>query len=326
MGGVSRVLFRTDILFAQFYTAVALFCRSFRPKDVEFVKKKSSIGKADSDNQAFQLNVPIIQTDFAIRLLRIIILPLVVCLGATLPATAAAHAPLPSAPIVTRADVLRVQLAKSLETTVPADLLAVSQVPPGTEIGSNRVFSETYRWQVMGLGGVFLLQAIIISVLLLQRHRRRAAQFEALGQLTEIRTTRMGVLSTSIADELNQPLASILSNAEAAEMLLSASPPDTRQVKEILAEIQQADHRAADLIRQLRKLSARPAEAELQYFGVFSEVFDRSYTTEQQSTDHQLSIARTGVEAYGGRIWLENGAGGRTAFRFNSPLIKKHTL
>ena len=210
------------------------------------------------------------------RTLRTIILLLVVGLGATLPA--AAHAPIPSALIVTRT-----QLTKNLETTTPARL-ASTQVPPGTEIGSSQVFWETYRWQVAGLGGIFLLQAIIIWALLLQRHRRRAAQFEACGRRLEVirlsRATRAGASSASIADELNQPLASIMSNAEAAEILLAMSPPDTSQVKEILAEIRQADERAADLTQQLRKLLTQQTKAELQYFDVFSDVLDRSYTTE----------------------------------------------
>jgi len=240
MGGVSRAWFRRDLLLSRFYTTAVLFCT-----------------------------------------LRTIILLLVVGLGATLPA--AAHAPIPSALIVTRAAVLRTQLTKNLETTTPARL-ASTQVPPGTEIGSSQVFWETYRWQVTGLGGIFLLQAIIIWALLLQRHRRRAAQFEACGRRLEVirlsRAARVGASSASIADELNQPLASIMSNAEAAEILLAMSPPDTSQVKEILAEIRQADERAADLTQQLRKLLTQQTKAELQYFDVFSDVLDRSYTTE----------------------------------------------
>ncbi len=75
-----------------------------------------------------------------------------------------------------------------------------------------------------------------------------------------------GALSASVAHELNQPLATILSNAEAAEMLLAANPPDLTQVKEILADIRHADQRAADIIQHLRKLMKRGREIELQEF------------------------------------------------------------
>ena len=51
------------------------------------------------------------------------------------------------------------------------------------------------------------------------------------------RTAAAGALSASIAHELNQPLGVILSNAEAAEILLTSDPPDLAQVKEILGDI-----------------------------------------------------------------------------------------
>jgi signal transduction histidine kinase len=35
-----------------------------------------------------------------------------------------------------------------------------------------------------------------------------------------------------------------------------------------------------------------------------------------------LSIARTIVESYGGRIWAENRAGGGAVFRFTLPLVE----
>ena len=73
-------------------------------------------------------------------------------------------------------------------------------------------------------------------------------------------------MSASVAHELNQPLGAILSNAEAAEMLLEANPPDLGQVKEILGEIRQADQHAADIITHLRKLLKRGSDIDLQEF------------------------------------------------------------
>jgi C4-dicarboxylate-specific signal transduction histidine kinase len=64
----------------------------------------------------------------------------------------------------------------------------------------------------------------------------------------------MGQLSTALAHELNQPLGAILSNAEAAEMLLDASPPDLEQVREIVADIRKDDERAGEVIRRMRGL------------------------------------------------------------------------
>jgi PAS domain S-box-containing protein len=75
-----------------------------------------------------------------------------------------------------------------------------------------------------------------------------------------------GVLSTSFAHELNQPLGAILSNAEAAEVLLTANPLNVAQLKETIADIRRDDERAAEIIKQLGGLLKKGGEIELQEF------------------------------------------------------------
>ena len=59
-------------------------------------------------------------------------------------------------------------------------------------------------------------------------------------------------MSSSIAHELNQPLGSILTNAETAELILKSENPDLGEIKEILADIKRDDQRAGEVIRRLR--------------------------------------------------------------------------
>jgi PAS domain S-box-containing protein len=66
------------------------------------------------------------------------------------------------------------------------------------------------------------------------------------------RLTLVGELTASIAHEINQPLGAILSNADAAEMLLDLSPPSLDQVRAILSDIRRDDLRASEVIRRLR--------------------------------------------------------------------------
>ncbi|MBK1616954.1 hypothetical protein CKO42_00520 [Lamprobacter modestohalophilus] len=82
-------------------------------------------------------------------------------------------------------------------------------------------------------------------------HRQRAR----LEQVSKLET--LAELSASLAHELNQPLAMILTNAEAAQALLAQERPDLTEVREILADIVSADRRAADVIQHLRALVHR---------------------------------------------------------------------
>lgn len=78
------------------------------------------------------------------------------------------------------------------------------------------------------------------------QHRLELAHLSRLGML--------GELSGSIAHELNQPLMSILGNAQAAQLLLARGKVDEAQLRDILADIVADDRRAGEVIRQLRAM------------------------------------------------------------------------
>lgn len=71
------------------------------------------------------------------------------------------------------------------------------------------------------------------------------------------RVSLLGQLSASIAHQLNQPLASILGNAEAAQKMLERDPVDLAELREICADIVAQDHHAAQVIRRLGALFRR---------------------------------------------------------------------
>jgi two-component system, LuxR family, sensor kinase FixL len=122
------------------------------------------------------------------------------------------------------------------------------------------------------------------------------------------RVTTLSELSGSLAHELNQPLAIILTNAQAAQRLLARQPPDLAEAREILADIVSEDERAGEVIKRLRAL-LKPGETLLQPLSVSELVEDvlriaRSDLIARGITVH-TSIAEPLPQTVGDRIQLQ---------------------
>lgn len=155
-----------------------------------------------------------------------------------------------------------------------------SNLPEGSEIRFREPdFLEQYRWQTMAVAAAILIQAGLIMFLLHERHLRHRAEVESHKRMTELahvnRQATTGELSSSIAHELNQPLGSILTNAETAELILKSDQPDLGEIREILADIKRDDQRAGEVIRRLRNFLKRtPFETrDIDLNEVMGEVF-----------------------------------------------------
>jgi two-component system sensor kinase FixL len=85
-----------------------------------------------------------------------------------------------------------------------------------------------------------------------QRESEAQQQREQLTHLTRVAV--LGELSGALAHELNQPLAAILTNAQAARRFLKQETADLREVRDILDDIVSEDQRAGEVIRRLRAL------------------------------------------------------------------------
>ena len=272
---------------------------------------------------------------------------------------------------------------------------------------------DEHRGTVLAVAAVLVLQSALLVGLLIQRRDRIRAELEVGETRRELahaaRLAIAGELTASIAHEINQPLGAILSNADAAEMLLDSSPESLDEVRQILEDIRQDDLRASEVIRRLRALLSK-RELDLQPVDIhdviadvlritrseggrrgvvidtalaagnplvlgdkvhlqqvllnlllngmeamagtpdvkklmvrtqdkdgaveiavsdsgpgisadrLSQIFDPFFTTKKDGMGLGLSIARSLMEAHGGRIWADCNSGAGAIFRFTVPL------
>ncbi|HVJ38049.1 MAG TPA: ATP-binding protein [Stenotrophomonas sp.] len=85
-----------------------------------------------------------------------------------------------------------------------------------------------------------------------QAAREVAIERESMAHMS--RVSLIGEISGSLAHELNQPLAAILANAQAAQRMLRRNPAEIADVRDILEDIVENDRRAGQVISRLRGL------------------------------------------------------------------------
>jgi len=118
----------------------------------------------------------------------------------------------------------------------------------------------------------FLLRAVpvlegrpglVVSHIDITRHvlselELRDSQIEVHRQREEMahvqRTAALGELTGAFSHEINQPLAAIRTNAQAALRFLRQDKPDLEEIREILTDIAEDDRRASEVIERLRAM------------------------------------------------------------------------
>ena len=104
-----------------------------------------------------------------------------------------------------------------------------------------------------------LFSAVIVDITERKQAEEELKRIRRLeGEMLQAsRTEMIGGLTASLAHELNQPLAAIRSNAEAARLFLAAQQPDLEQVKAAIDDVIQDNARAAETIQNVRALFQR---------------------------------------------------------------------
>jgi signal transduction histidine kinase len=108
-----------------------------------------------------------------------------------------------------------------------------------------------------------------------ERKRAEEAYYEAQAELARVtRMSAMGALAASISHEVNQPLAAVVTNADACMMWLSSDPPNLEEARAAVDSIAQQGTRASEVVRHIRAMftKAAPERTPVQVNDLIREV------------------------------------------------------
>jgi len=108
-----------------------------------------------------------------------------------------------------------------------------------------------------------LVEFIGTTMDITERKRAEAALQEARAELERVtRVTTMGELAASIAHEVNQPLAGVVTSANAGLNWLANQPPNLLKTREAIERILRDGTRAGEVLTRIRALLKRTAPAK----------------------------------------------------------------
>jgi len=115
---------------------------------------------------------------------------------------------------------------------------------------------------------------------------------QAQAELAHVaRVTMMGELTASIAHEVNQPLAAVVTNANAASRWLAANPPNLDEAREAIERIARDGARASEVIRRIRTLikKSEPSRTSVD----LNELIEETVALTQPELKHKKVSLRT---------------------------------
>jgi PAS domain S-box-containing protein len=134
-----------------------------------------------------------------------------------------------------------------------------------------------------------------VTIDITERKEAQAALQRAQEELARVtRAISMGEVAASIAHEINQPLAAVVTNGEACLRFLAATAPNIERAKVILTSIISDGNRASEVIRRIRALFAK-ASPQKEIFDLNHLIRDTILLLEEDAQSHDVLI-RTNLE------------------------------
>ncbi|MGD0136863.1 MAG: ATP-binding protein [Bryobacteraceae bacterium] len=94
-----------------------------------------------------------------------------------------------------------------------------------------------------------------------ERKRAESAYYEAQAELARVtRLSTLGALAASISHEVNQPLAAVVTNADACMMWLSSASPNLEEARSAVDSIAREGTRASEVVRRIRAMFTKASQ------------------------------------------------------------------
>jgi signal transduction histidine kinase len=129
-------------------------------------------------------------------------------------------------------------------------LLAIigHMLSPGDVWGWTALMDLLFIWATIGLTA-FMVSRNTSTDLALRKARDELAHFTRIATMAE--------LTASLAHEVNQPVAAVVTNAQACLRWLSAQPPDLEEARKAVERIAKEGSRGAALIQRVRDMTKK---------------------------------------------------------------------
>ena len=137
--------------------------------------------------------------------------------------------------------------------------IAESRLPPDSRVRyRGPSLWREYKVAILSAAAALALQALLIGRLLLERRARQRAEIDSRTNLSlaadASRRETMSALTASITHELAQPINSMMQNAEALQMMVTANRATSESIEEILSDIRTEGVHATQIIERHRTI------------------------------------------------------------------------
>ncbi|MGB9042794.1 MAG: ABC transporter substrate binding protein, partial [Pseudolabrys sp.] len=145
--------------------------------------------------------------------------------------------------------------------------ISEANLPPGSEVRFRELTAwEQYRWQIMLIATALVIQTTLIIWLYYEHRRRRYAEADSRSALAKFadmnRIATAGELTASIAHEIKQPLAAMVTNANAGLRWLAKETPDLDETRKAMTNVVSDGHRASGIIGSVQAMFKQDSQVK----------------------------------------------------------------